>query len=814
MSIVDLYMEESAGLNVDESTFDDCPKTPKLRKLSEVSSRRSSSSSISATQPPINDSRRDQPEDKVLLYTTDFTTNSASTATNLAAAAAAADMDSSTYSVPQHLNQLIAPVPQRAGSFSKPASVDRRLGHHQHQRRRVNKSQPNLLMNQPPPPPSSVSNHECCSERKQARMRVISCPSVHVVDLFKSLLCAVPRSDEIFQALAQYGDSINATSIKFLLNERDYEDCSLIRKEYSKYQGSALCAYFDKVLTEQQWEQIFLIQANNNQFCTKNTPASSFLSLFHISDFVTIASGRKVAFIDPSERISDDERSFVALFDLDDDCEEVRILADQFKPIFDAPLVSMRSSSGGTMIRLPLRCCQHKLASRVGYTYQCQRCNRRGRSSDKSFLTPSVLTSERIIEQAQRFADEFAQLTLMFARSLTSISFYRSSDGRIYQQLFSMNLEFLSDLEKDSMHKLIDGAISNSDYPTGYTTTVMFTNEQQDFTDCQRWVLSALALNDNVDPYALKIAFPLGLESDCRLIDRNSCIKYLLSTQSHHTCVRCFRMCEDRMFAIHLEPLNPFHLVESFSKSSLSEALESVKFAQAYSICLRQLTLRADIDLDTIWSLMPAFDEANGFASTIWRELVLQELFFSQTDGWGFVAVDDMIVNQVEDRHTNDILQETITHILAESNEPVVQPPKHVLNALLSTELDGTRRPLQTVTPTRISNILRTCNSNESLTATNGIMLSLSQKQKCRILEYFLEEGDPNLLQGLQLLPLASGEFIQFSDAQPAVYVCQKPFDEHLFSHLRDRLLSTDILSPEMIKSIASMVAPFKLKIN
>jgi hypothetical protein len=138
---------------------------------------------------------------------------------------------------------------------------------------------------------------------------------------------------------------------------------------------------------------------NSNQGHT-----SKFISFFHISDFIAILSGHKVAFVDPYERFNTDEKSYVAIFDLEHDAHDIEQFEDQFKPlekIFNIPLLKNRYYNG-TIIRLPLR-------------IQASTCS----VSNKLVHVKDILVS------AKDFMKE-AHLHILFAK----IQFCRSKDGQ------------------------------------------------------------------------------------------------------------------------------------------------------------------------------------------------------------------------------------------------------------------------------------------------------------------------------------------------------------------------------------------------
>lgn len=136
--------------------------------------------------------------------------------------------------------------------------------------------------------------------------------------------------------------------------------------------------------------------------------ASKFISFFHISDFIAILSGYKVAFVDPYERFAPDERSYVAIFDLEHDTHDIEQFEDQFKPlekIFNVPLLKNRYYNG-TIIRLPLRT-------------QTSTCS----------VSNKLVHVKDILINAKDFMKE-AHLHILFAKNISNIQFCRTKDSQ------------------------------------------------------------------------------------------------------------------------------------------------------------------------------------------------------------------------------------------------------------------------------------------------------------------------------------------------------------------------------------------------
>ena len=242
-----------------------------------------------------------------------------------------------------------------------------------------------------------------------------------------------------FQSLVHYGDNIGAKVVKCLINENSYEAQSILSPDYDIYQGPALCITYDAILKDEHWDEIFVnndeeasLQSQNKSSHTArskslqkqgiNSQASKFMSFFHISDFIAILSGFKVAFVDPYERISTDERSYVAIFDLKNDTNDIEQFEDQFKPlekIFNVPLLKSKFYNG-TIIRLPLRT-------------QNSSCS----------VSNKLVYVKDILVNAKDFMKE-AHLHILFSKNISNIQFCRSKDNQNIEKVLNF-IYFLSD---------------------------------------------------------------------------------------------------------------------------------------------------------------------------------------------------------------------------------------------------------------------------------------------------------------------------------------------------------------------------------
>ena len=220
-------------------------------------------------------------------------------------------------------------------------------------------------------------------------MRIISSPVFQLRDIIRALLTSPSSTSfDLISTFLTYGQSLGASSIHGYLVDRSYETQTLINDEFSSYQGKALCITYDITLTEQQWEDIFGIHESTS---VVSRTASSF---FHLSDFLCILSGSRVVYYDPNERMVNDERAYVSIFDLEHD--DIDMFQDQFSPL-DYFLFQSKTFYNGTLIRLPLR----TLANAT------KRCNPNlGRHST---ATLSILLVEALLHRPVIISNQYQQ---------------------------------------------------------------------------------------------------------------------------------------------------------------------------------------------------------------------------------------------------------------------------------------------------------------------------------------------------------------------------------------------------------------------
>jgi hypothetical protein len=273
-------------------------------------------------------------------------------------------------------------------------------------------------------------------------------------------------------------------------------------------------------------------------------------------------------------------------------------------------------------------------------------------------------------------------------------------------------------------YKKIGDAIVDGEFPR--TSTIIITLRKQIETKVEKteWILSIFAdtmrlLNSNY--FLMKLAIPISdnCDKDLRFSHKHNLIS------SDTGFIKTLHLT--RPIICYIEDKEGI-LMSHFCRLNISDSLKLSHFNDAYALMLKDLTKLIRKDPALLWSLMPDLDKNVEFSELlgeIWQEIAKHELFYSCTEGWGYVAIEDMIINDVEDQ---SVLQEILTKIYSETNYPVVIMPNHVLKAL---QKYSPKDSLQIMTPSQTSDILH-----------NNIALieQLKANQKIELLRYLIKE--------------------------------------------------------------------------
>ena len=368
-------------------------------------------------------------------------------------------------------------------------------------------------------------------------------------------------------------------------------------------------------------------------------------------------------------------------------------------------------------------------------------------------------------------------------------------------------------------YKKISDAIADGDFPR--TSTVMISLKKQIETKIEKteWILCIFAdtmrlLNSNY--FLMKLAIPVSenCDKDLRFSHKSNLISSdtgFIKTLHLAKPIICY--IEDK------EGI----LMSHFCRLNISDSLKLSHFNDAYALMLKDLTKLVRKDPALLWSLMPDLAKSGGeFAELlgdIWQEIAKHELFYSCTEGWGYVAIEDMIINEAEDL---SVLQEILTKIYSETNYPVVIMPAHVLHAL---QKFLPKDSLQIMSPSQTSDILHN---------NIGLIEQLKPSQKIELLRYLIKEPSSatnpaassastlasvaqwpasaaKFILDLPLLFLANSKFVRFQPPNKAksVYLVEK---EHTTLFSADSLQSSHFINPDLPKDLFQILKKFEFQ--
>ncbi|KAK3098427.1 hypothetical protein FSP39_019351 [Pinctada imbricata] len=159
---------------------------------------------------------------------------------------------------------------------------------------------------------------------------------------------------------------------KYTGNKKQFEFNQEIQSEIDRI-SPAICFYNDGKFTDEDWEGITMVRKS----VKRENPLKvgkfglGFKSVFHITDYVTVISGRKLLFIDPLKENSNPREvcGFLDLKDVDDFMKVQNSISPLYK-LFD---IDDQSSKGfpGSLFWFPLRNATSDLSQNV---YSLEKC--------------------------------------------------------------------------------------------------------------------------------------------------------------------------------------------------------------------------------------------------------------------------------------------------------------------------------------------------------------------------------------------------------------------------------------------------------
>ena len=174
-----------------------------------------------------------------------------------------------------------------------------------------------------------------------------------------------------------------------------------------------------------------------------------------------------------------------------------------------------------------------------------------------------------------------------------------------------------------------------------------------------------------------------------------------------------------------------------------------------------------------------------------------EKVFWTPAEGGKWLRPQDVYLDKMKPSEIKSAVLES----LAQANEPVVTLPDHVMNAI-----DYMSCSPDYITPGYLRNLFKLKRKG------SWDIEALPKKKKLCLLEYVLQDEDLHDLEGVPLLPLATGKFVEFRPLQynrepsAAVYVSSTRYSRSLLPNMENKFLADNVYSTALqyLSSVAS----------
>ncbi|XP_066267511.1 sacsin-like [Branchiostoma lanceolatum] len=585
-----------------------------------------------------------------------------------------------------------------------------------------------------------------------------------LVEYLQDILNRYPDGGQILKELIQNAEDAEASEVRFLYDRAQYGAQTLHSPKLAPYQGPALCAYNDTCFTEDDWNNI----QNTARSVKKGDPMKigrfglGFNSVYHLTDLPMILSGQHVAILDPHESIFriDGLRQSGRIWHLKEDAEEIKSLQDQFSPfkkLFDSTEDPFETGSfNGTIFRFPLRQTPSRL-SKTLYDYQ------------------------KVVDLFDSFKAD-GDIVLLFMHHVRSIKLmtrettgHSATDYRV-----SMSSKSKQEKENRFTTKVREArGVSWEDRET-VVSTCRF-SMAIDGGPTRDWLVTNYVKGRGISEEAMKlseelsllpwvgVAMPLSEEEE--FAGRTFCC---LPLPARHEStglpvhVHGFFGVSDNRRSLKWTGTDQ----KSDSAARWNELLVQEILPAAYARLITDATKCCT--QDTLYAALPdrshAAPEWDKALTPFFDDALTQKVVWTPTDGGKWIAPDDAVFNRTS-------VPTAVLDYLVGAGIDVVTLPKHVMQAIDDT---FDRQSLKEVTPGLLRATLKKTEVHNS-----------SREHKLTWLQYALDDGKYDEMEGIELLPLADKTFTTFNNNK-TIFIESEEHPRALLPGLEGRFLDMD----------------------
>ncbi|XP_067026078.1 sacsin-like [Acropora muricata] len=625
-------------------------------------------------------------------------------------------------------------------------------------------------------------------------------PLTHVL---RSILERYPDGGQILKEIIQNADDAGATKVSFLLDSRPdfYGRNSLYDGSLAKFQGPALYAQNDALFKESDWENLERLMQSNK----KDDPLKvgrfgiGFNSVYHMTDLPSIVSGDTIAFLDPHE-VHFDRNETGKMFSLND--RPLQEHRDQFLPYEDVLDCKISTQFyNGTLFRFPLR-------------------------NESSDLSKKNYTPDKVRQLFDALQKE-ASVILLFLKNIEELALFETDQSNIRKRIFTVGLsgscrQQIHQKKKSfftQVKKLSDGVITN--ISLSLTLSVDEVDNRGAVVN-RRWLV-----HHEIDARDSRLK---QLSSDLGLLPWIGMATPLEGTQrqglsSSGGRIFCFLPLPpdaDAKTGLPVHVHGYFGLTDNrrglkwpgldcqndYTAEWNVRLLEGVG-GQAYASLLLYVIEKlarepggpsekanvAYLSWPTVHNVQSHWE---GFLKPMFFILSSKNVFWTPANGGKWLRPQDVYLN----RMTNSSeIKAAVLESLTQADEAVVTLPVHVMNAI-----DSMSWVTRAITPAYLRNLLRQKRKGSWNVET------LPREKKLCLLEYVLEDRNLQDLEGVPLLPLANGKFVEFRplqynhDPSTAVYVSSTRYSRSLLPNMENKFLADNVCSTALqyLSSVAS----------
>lgn len=625
-----------------------------------------------------------------------------------------------------------------------------------------------------------------------------------LITQLRKILDQYPDDTQILKELIQNAEDAGAKVIRFLYDKHTYgtDKKQLHDPGLARFQGPALYAYNDGLFSEDDWRGLRMLSDSVKQ----NDPfkvgyfGMGFKSVFHMTDLPSVLSGDKLGMIDPNQFFFPASSHGWNIAKHPELIQTMRHQLDPYIGVFGCEEQSFRDGYyKGTLFRFPLRISGSPLSSEQ-YTqdkiYALFECFKQ-----EAHLLLLFLRNLEKIEVYER--DRFVpNMKLLFsveigddcienvrAKRTSFLQRTRTSDwlDKPIVSTYPMTVETqsLKHMYLEKVSFVSYRYLITSYYCGGHLSAAFSKLHKDTELNFLPWVGTAMPLNDPTDGrpniYDLTdddghifcfLPLPMEQNSSTGLPVHVNGFFALEQNRKHIKWPVTYKTRDDLMDKRLL--WNQCILKEALPKAYSHMLLEAIQMHAVENSVSLEMVYRAFPDfskVDRKWeSILPI----------IYSDVFKYPTLYTAAEGGKWIEPRHAVFNTLG---PNEAASDVILQVLAVGSVKIVDSPSHVLQAVKKC----CHINIGQVVPTLVASTYRAVQYD----------CSLHWDEKMKLLRYFLQQSKLDILDGLNLLPLANGGFEIFHynprKADRPIYIAITPDIYQLLPGLSDDFLEMDL---------------------